>query len=97
VNLVVWPPLRDRAAAHRIDVIDDRIGDLLRQITDELRRGSGSVEDWVARTNELDDDVDAARNELGQAHESARLNPRRAVATRMRAAEGFGAILTRLE
>src|ERR1044071_6715094 len=32
VNLAVWPPLRDRAAAHRIDKIDDRIGDLLHQI-----------------------------------------------------------------
>jgi aromatic acid exporter family member 1 len=97
VNLVVWPPLRDRAAAHRIDVIDDRIGDLLRQIADELRRGAANVDDWVARTNELDDDVDAARDELGQAHESGRLNPRRAVPTRMRATEAFGAILTRLE
>src|SRR4051794_11031945 len=26
VNLAVWPPLRDRAAARRIDAIDDRIG-----------------------------------------------------------------------
>jgi uncharacterized membrane protein YgaE (UPF0421/DUF939 family) len=97
VNLVVWPPLRDRAAAHRIDEIDDRIGDLLHEIAGELRGGSASVDDWVARTNALDDDVDAARSALGQAHESGRLNPRRAAATRMRAAEAFGAILTRLE
>jgi uncharacterized membrane protein YgaE (UPF0421/DUF939 family) len=29
VNLLVWPPLRDRSAAHRIDRIDDCIGELL--------------------------------------------------------------------
>ena len=97
VNLLVWPPLRDRAAAHRIDVIDDRIGDLLREIAGELRSGSASVDDWIAHTNELDDDVDAARGDLGQARESGRLNPRRAVPVRMRAAEAFGALLTRLE
>jgi uncharacterized membrane protein YccC len=97
VNLAVWPPLRDRVAASRIDKIDDRIGDLLDEIAGELRTGSASVDDWVARTNELDEDVDAARGELGQAHESGRLNLRRAAATRMEAAESFGAILTRLE
>ena len=26
---VVWPPLRDRSAAHQIDALDDRIGELL--------------------------------------------------------------------
>jgi len=97
VNLVVWPPLRDRAAAHRIDVIDDRIGDLLCEIADGLRTGSTSRAEWIARTNELDEEVDVARSDLGQAHESGRLNPRRAAATRMRAAETFGAILTRLQ
>ena len=39
VNLLVWPPLRDRAAAHQIDVIDDRIGELLRDMAGALRRG----------------------------------------------------------
>ena len=29
VNLVVWAPLHDRSAARRVNVIDDRIGDLL--------------------------------------------------------------------
>ena len=29
VNLFVWPPLRDRSAAHLIGAIDDRIGALL--------------------------------------------------------------------
>lgn len=96
VNLAVWPPLRDRAAAHQIDEIDDRIGDLLREIAGSLRDGSANVDDWIARTSELDDDVDEAHRVLGQARESGRLNPRRSAATRMHAAEAFGAILTRL-
>ena len=29
VNLLVWPPLRDRSAARRVDPIDDRLGALL--------------------------------------------------------------------
>ena len=29
VNLLVWPPLRDRTAARQVDVIDDRLGALL--------------------------------------------------------------------
>ena len=29
VNLLVWPPLRDRSAARQVDVIDDRLGALL--------------------------------------------------------------------
>ena len=37
VNLAVWPPLRDRAAARRIDTIDDRIGELL---CDDRRRAA---------------------------------------------------------
>jgi len=32
VNVMVWPPLRDRGAANQIDVIDDRVGDLLADI-----------------------------------------------------------------
>jgi uncharacterized membrane protein YccC len=97
VNLLVWPPLRDRAAAHRIGVIDDRIGDLLCDIAGALRTESASTDAWIARTNDLDDDIDDASHVLGEARESGRLNPRRAAPTRMRAAETLGAILSRLE
>lgn len=93
VNLLVWPPLRDRAAAHRIDALDGRIGELLRDIA----RGSLGAHDWIERTNELDGEIDEAWNVLGQARESGRLNPRPVVRERMRAAERFAAILTRLE
>jgi uncharacterized membrane protein YgaE (UPF0421/DUF939 family) len=97
VNLIVWPPLRDRSAARRIDEIDDRIGELLTEMARDLRRGHVRGDDWIARTNDLDGDVDEAWQELGRARESARLNPRRAVPQRMRAAGRFAAILGRLE
>jgi uncharacterized membrane protein YccC len=98
VNLVVWPPLRDRGAASAIDQIDDRIGELLGEIAAALRNDRElAVDDWVARTRELDDDIAEAWRVLGQARESGKLNPRRATRGRMRAAEDFGAIVRRLE
>ena len=95
VNLLVWPPLRDRGAAHQIDVIDDRIGELLCAIADGLRDG-GPDDAWIDRTEELDDDVEEGWRVLGTARESGRLNPRRATRRRMRAAEDFASVLQRL-
>jgi hypothetical protein len=97
VNLLVWPPLRDRAAARRIGAIDDRIGELLGTIARELRRSRVDPDAWIARTNELDEEIDEAWAGLGQARESGRLNPRLAVRGRMRATAGLEAVLTRLE
>jgi hypothetical protein len=96
VNLLVWPPLRDRGAARQIDAIDDRVGELLTHITQELRAGSSDIDGWIARTGELDSDIDRAWGVLGEARESGRFNPRRATAGRMDAAEGFVPILNRL-
>jgi uncharacterized membrane protein YccC len=95
VNLLVWPPLRDRGAAHQIDVIDDRIGELLREIEAGLR-GGVDTDEWIARTEALDDDIDEGRRVLGQARESGRLNPRPATRRRMRATDDFAGVLRRL-
>jgi len=98
VNVIVWPPLRDRSAANHIDVIDDRVGDLLTDIATQLRRGTSAddVAGWIARTDELDNDIDRAWSVIEEARESGRLNPRRAVPHRMRAAERFVPIVNRL-
>jgi uncharacterized membrane protein YccC len=96
VNLLVWPPLRDRSAAHRIDVIDDRIGELLCEIAAGLRAGTQETDEWIARTEELDEEIDESRRVLGQARESGRLNPRRATPERMRATKDFAGVLHRL-
>ena len=98
VNVMVWPPLRDRSAANQIDVIDDRVGDLLADIAAQLQRGyaADDVEGWIARTDELSNDIDRAWSVIEEARESGRLNPRRAVPQRMQSAEGFVPIVNRL-
>ena len=66
VNLLVWPPLRDRSAARRVDRIDDELGALLRDMAARLQRAATSeddVEDWVERTRDLDHEIDAALGE----------------------------------
>jgi uncharacterized membrane protein YgaE (UPF0421/DUF939 family) len=98
VNLLVWPPLRDRAAARHVDLIDDRLGELLTRIAGELREGcaSDAADAWIAQTDRLDRDVDRAWHMLDEARQSGRLNPRYAVPERMRAAEEMTHIINRL-
>jgi uncharacterized membrane protein YgaE (UPF0421/DUF939 family) len=98
VNLIVWPPLRDRHAAAHIDAIDDRVGELLVEIAAQMRAGctSDDIGGWIARTAELDDDVERGWRRLAEARESGRLNLRRQAPRRMDAAEGFASVLTRL-
>jgi len=98
INLAVWPPLRDRGAASAINVIDDRIGELLCEMAAGLQRDQEpDVDDWIACTRALDEEITDAWQVLGQAHESGRLNPRRATPRRMRATEDFAAVLQRIE
>ncbi len=99
VNLLVWPPLRDRAAGHRIDAINAAVAELLQRIAADLRGGVASpdVDGWVARIDEIDSDVSQAWSVLGQAHESGRLNPRLAARQRMEAADEFDDVLARQE
>ena len=98
VNLALWPPLRDRGAANQIDVIDDRVGDLLADIAARLRKGfmPDDIDGWIARTDGLEKDIDRAWNVIEEARESGRLNLRRSVPQRMQAAEGLVPIVNRL-
>jgi uncharacterized membrane protein YccC len=99
VNLLVWPPLRDRTAARQVDVIDDRLGALLADMAEGLGERPGSVDPdhWVERTRELDRDVADAWAVFRQARESGRLNLRRAAGARVRASHGLATLLARLE
>jgi hypothetical protein len=98
VNVIVWPPLRDRSAANEIDVIDHRVGDLLTDIAAQLQSGlaEDDVDGWIARTDGLDNDIERAWRVIEEARESGRLNPRRAVPHRMEAAESLVPIVNRL-
>ncbi len=62
VNLAVWPPLYDRSAARRVDVIDDRLGVLLTEMARALRDDGDEpdADAWVERTRDLDHDIDTA-------------------------------------
>ena len=99
VNLLIWPPLRDRTAARQVDVIDDRLGDLLCDMAGDLRErpDADRAERWVERTRELDRDVADAWAVFRQARESGRLNLRRTAAARVGAAHGLVPLLARLE
>jgi hypothetical protein len=98
VNLLVWPPLRDRSAARHIDVIDDRLGELLTRMAQQITEGCGprKADDWIEQTDRLDDDVDRAWRVLEEARESGRLNPRPAVPHRMHAAQEMTPIVNGL-
>jgi uncharacterized membrane protein YgaE (UPF0421/DUF939 family) len=99
VNLVVWPPLHDRAAARQVDRIDDQLGELLSAMAGQLRAGGEEPDPraWVERTRELDHEIDDAWALVRQASESGRLNFRHRAADRVRASKGFGEVLERLE
>ncbi|HET9102625.1 MAG TPA: aromatic acid exporter family protein [Solirubrobacteraceae bacterium] len=89
VNLLVWPPLRDRSVARQINLVCTRLGALLCDVAGDLCRGDETAgpQQWVTRSDGLEDDLDAAWRYLAEARESGRLNPRRAAPRRMRAAE----------
>lgn len=98
VNLLVWPPLRQRTAALALDKIDDSIGELLVDMADGLR-DTCTPEDivgWIDRARDLEDDVDHSWGLVRQAQESARWNPRPAAGP-VRDPQDWRALLHRLE
>ena len=78
VNLLVWPPLRDVAAARAIEGIGDEIGRLLRDMAGAIREGTTEtvVDGWLDRAKEIDEQVEEAWALVRQARESGRFNPR---------------------
>jgi uncharacterized membrane protein YccC len=99
VNLVVWPPLRDYAAARAIDAIDDEVGVLLCGMARQLRETTCAEEDvvaWVDRTRDIDHAIEQAWSLLRQAKESGRFNPRRGAQT-VKKTDVFEEILRRNE
>ena len=99
VNLVVFPPLNDRAAARQVDQIDDKAGELLRDMAAGLAEGCDAeeAEDWVARSRDLDEDIEHAWRAVDEASESTRLNLRSRLRGRAGKPATFGEVLRRLE
>jgi uncharacterized membrane protein YgaE (UPF0421/DUF939 family) len=79
VNLLVWPPLRDRAAWARADELPADLADVL----GEMAAGLGpdlepeDTKPWVRQLRRVDERIDEAWSLLTQARESGRMNPRR--------------------
>ena len=99
VNLLVWPPLRDRSAARRIDLLDQHLGALLAGMAERLRDGGreDDAQEWVERSRDIEHEIDAAWAMVRSARESGRLNPRRSASARVQASEGYADVLGRLE
>ncbi|MCK0117536.1 aromatic acid exporter family protein [Isoptericola sp. S6320L] len=79
VNLVVFPPLNDRSAQHQIDDVDQRLGRLLSDMAEQMRRSTESQEedDWIERTRSISGDVEHAWSLVRGAQEAGQWNPRR--------------------
>jgi hypothetical protein len=79
VNLLVWPPLRDRAAWSRIDELPEDLADVLEHLASGLspELEPEQAEEWTRQLREVDTRVDEAWGLVRQAQESSRLNPRR--------------------
>src|ERR1700712_2880517 len=79
VNLLVWPPLRDRAAWSRIDELPDDLAEVLAHLASGLRPElePDEAEEWIEQLRGVDTRVDEAWGMVRQAQESSRLNPRR--------------------
>lgn len=79
VNLLVWPPLRDRAAWSRIDALPSDLAEVLAHLASGLRPElePDEAEDWIEQLRAVDTRVDEAWGLVRQAQESSRLNPRR--------------------
>ncbi len=86
VNLLVWPPLRDRAAWARAEGIPGDLAKVLREMADGLGADLDPKETkrWVRGIRQVDVHIDEAWRLLWEAKESGRFNPRRSQPTGVR-------------
>jgi uncharacterized membrane protein YgaE (UPF0421/DUF939 family) len=79
VNLLVWPPLRDRAAWARAEGLPREVADVLTAMAEQMGPGleAEETQPWILRLREIDERIDEAWRLLSQARESGRFNPRR--------------------
>ncbi len=79
VNVVVWPPLRDRAAWAEVARIPGAIGEALDEIADHISPevDAAETERLLALLRKIDVRIDQCWGLLRQAQEGSRFNPRR--------------------
>ncbi|MET1058643.1 MAG: FUSC family protein [Nocardioides sp.] len=78
VNIVVWPPLRDRAAWSHASRLPRALGDLLVGMAKDIGPGFDPehTQVWLGRARDVDLRIDQSWGLLRQAQESGRFNPR---------------------
>ncbi|SDS89775.1 Uncharacterized membrane protein YgaE, UPF0421/DUF939 family [Nocardioides scoriae] len=83
VNLLVWPPLRDRAAWSHTEQLPGELAEVLRKTAEGLGEDLDPRETkaWVRDIRRVDVHIDEAWRLLWQAKESGRMNPRRSQPT----------------
>ncbi|GAA1820045.1 FUSC family protein [Planosporangium flavigriseum] len=82
VNVVIAPPLYIRPASEAIGELANRMAVFLRGLAEQLRSGWSreAAERWLDESRALARDVQRADQSVARAEQSARLNPRGAVA-----------------
>ena len=97
VNLVVWPPLRDRAAWSHAERLPRALGEVLLAIAEDVGPDldPDHAETLLHRARKVDVRIDESWGLLRQAQESSRFNPRQR--QRRRRVHELGTILHLLE
>ena len=78
VNLVVWPPLRDRAAWSHASRLPGALGEVLLGVAEDIGPDldPDHADTWLNRARKVDVRIDESWALLRQAQESGRFNPR---------------------
>lgn len=78
VNLLVFPPLRDRQASRYVDSVNERVGSVLKNMGEEFAGswGNDRAQSWVEETETISGELDSAWSTVKFARESRRANPR---------------------
>lgn len=78
VNLVIFPPLRNRQASRYVDSINRQMGDVLVNMSEELASSwdTDQADSWFEETESMSSELDSAWQTVRFARESQRVNPR---------------------
>jgi uncharacterized membrane protein YccC len=78
VNLLVWPPLRDKAAWARADELPQDLARVLGEMATDLGPDldAADAKPWIRHLRRVDERIDEAWSLLGEARESSWMNPR---------------------
>lgn len=79
INLIIFPPLRDREANMVVAGLDQRMGEILQKIADDLSEkwNIDNADEWLQEINSINNELEKAWHSVRFARESRRVNPRK--------------------